>query len=117
VALNTKTLYPDYAVLQLGFQTGIRWQELVDQISSLPRTHPHAMAMLLTVKRLARTQARPQRGNHADPRCAICVSQLVAAYAHDEQLLLDLFERSLSEVETALGQMRRRKRARRVRAA
>ncbi len=109
MAFIAETLYPGYAANRFCRQAGRRWSELVDWVTSLPRTDPHVMAFTRTLRHINREQAG-QKPIGRGPICAVCAARLVDDFQGSEEQLLELYYSNLSEITITLEKMNCKKR-------
>jgi hypothetical protein len=109
MAFIAETLYPGYATNQFRRQAGHRWKELVDWVTSLPRTDPHVMAFTRTLRHISREQDG-QKPIGRGPICAICAAGLVDSFQGSEEQLLELYYSNLNEIYTTIKKMNCKKR-------
>lgn len=98
---TTNSLYPSYAVRNLGTLRGDNWRKLVAWVAELPGVHPEAMAFTLMTRRLRALLDESQ--SHAacnDTSCAVCAMEIFAAYEGTEKDLMDEYYRTLGEIES-----------------
>ncbi len=108
MVISKQLFFPFFGLLKLRRQRGERWMELVDWVSALPRSDPHAIAFTLTMRRLNR-----QTGSRcSDPWCATCAAQAVERFEGSEQELLALYWQNVDEVKYTLKSMQSHSRAR-----
>jgi hypothetical protein len=118
VALAVPTaIYPSYGFDQLRTKVGQRWADLIENISRLPVTDPHAMALNLTLRRVHRAGNHKDGASCHDPLCAACGAEIASGYRGSEQDLIELYYRSYEEIKSTLKLMSSRRSRRAVQAA
>jgi hypothetical protein len=110
-------IYPSYGFDQLRSKVGQRWADLIENISRLPVTDPHAMALNLTLRRIHRTANHKNGAVCHDPLCAACAADITSGYRGSEQDLIELYYRSYEEIKTTLKLMSTRRTRHAVQAA
>jgi hypothetical protein len=113
MALQTKYLYPDFAINRLRQQHTQRWMDLVDWVARLPYSDPQAIAFTLTVRRVHACSADTQAKCPTPATCALCAADTLHHFEGSEQELLNLYYRNLDEVRFTMEAMKTRKAARR----
>jgi hypothetical protein len=104
-----ETLYPGYATNRFRRQAGRRWSELVDWVTSLPRTDPHVMAFTRTLRHINQEQA-VQKPIGRGPICAVCAARLIDDFQGSEEQLLELYYSNLNDINTTIKKMNCKKR-------
>ena len=101
-------IYPSYGFDQLRTKVGQRWADLIESISRLPVTDPHAMALNLTLRRIHRSGTHKDGRVCHDPLCAACAAEIASGYRGSEQDLIEFYHRNYEEIKTTLKLMSKR---------
>jgi hypothetical protein len=109
MAFIAETLYPNYATSRFRRQSGRRWNELVDWVTSLPRTDPHVMAFTRTLRHINQEQSGHKPIGQG-PICAVCAARLVDDFQGTEEQLLELYYSNLNDITTTIKTMNSKKR-------
>ena len=109
MAFIADRLYPGYFTNRFRHQAGRRWSELVDWVTTLPRTDPHVIAFTRTLRKLHQEQTGHSPIGRG-PICAVCAAKLLDNYQGSEDQLLELYYHNLSEINTAIKMMNCKKR-------
>ena len=104
---DSELLFPPYAIAKLRDLRGPDWQELVDQVLSLPEDHPQSLAFSLMMMRLDGCLNCEMDNFKAMRGCVMCATQTVRRYKGTDRQLLRLYESARKEVEAYLDQQRK----------
>ncbi len=109
MAFIADTLYPGYATNRFRRQAGRRWNELIDWVTSLPRTDPHVMAFTRTLRNINQEQPGHTPLGRG-PICAVCAARLLDDFQGSEEQLLELYYSNLYDINTTIKKMNSKKR-------
>lgn len=96
---DSEILFPPRCIEQLGDLRGPKWQDLVVRIVTLPHNHPEVLAFGLMMIRLGSCLTCDLDSYRASLGCCTCARRTVSGYKEDDTSLLDLYEKSLGEVQ------------------
>ncbi len=102
--------YPQSGIARLSHSQGGRWAALMEWVTKLPVSDPHAMALTRTLRHLIRTLNLSPTLKH-DPFCALCAVTALEAYAGSEQDLITSYHQNLQEINRSIRTMRVREAA------
>jgi hypothetical protein len=105
-ALNTSTALASSSLEHLRNQIGLRWADLVDNITRLPVSDPHVMAFSLTLRRIQRSVQSGPRTSLRDPQCKVCANEITSEFKGSEQELIELYYLHLAEISATIKTMR-----------
>ncbi len=101
---TAEILFPLHLLPYLKDLRGPKWKELVTYVSSLPETHPDALAFALMMIRLneclkcSRDSYKYQRG------CRMCSTQTIVHYKGTDEDLLRLYRRAQRDIQRYIKQ-------------
>lgn len=85
------------------------WRKLVEYLTSLPETHPDALAFAMMMIELNSCLTCEMDSYRAQRGCALCARQVILSYKGSDRQLLQHYERVKNQIyqsleQTALGQ-------------
>jgi len=96
---DSEILFPPRCIEQLGDLRGPKWQELTCRITQLPHNHEEVLAFGLMMIRLGSCLTCDLDSYRASLGCCTCARRTVSGFKDDDTSLLDLYEKSLMEVQ------------------
>ncbi|MBN1580581.1 MAG: hypothetical protein JXA89_07745 [Anaerolineae bacterium] len=96
---RSEILFPHRCVREMKDLRGPLWQELVEQISKLPDTHPDSLAFALMMIKLAGCLDCDLDSYKASLGCCTCAKRTINAFKGSDKLLL----RRYKEAQEDLG--------------
>jgi hypothetical protein len=95
-------LFTPHLIPTLRNLRGKEWQKLVDNISSLPETHPDALAFSMMMIELDNCIGCEMDSYRAQRGCAVCSRHTVASFKGSDKQLLKRFEEAKQDVSEQL---------------
>ncbi len=96
---DSEILFPPRCIEQLSDLRGPKWQELARRVAQLPHNHEEVLAFGLMMIRLGSCLTCDLDSYRASLGCCTCARRTVSGYKEDDASLLELFEKSLVEVQ------------------
>ena len=103
----TISFFPMYALPKLRRSRGHKWARLIKRISRLPEEHPENMAFTLMLRRLDGELDRAGAPCMM-PGCATCAHDILQAYDGNVRFLLDIYKKTLNEVQSFVASLKAR---------
>ncbi len=91
-------LFPHEAIAALKRVRGAAFTALVERVLAQPETHEDTIAFMLMMVRLNGCMACETDSYRAMRGCAACAQQTLRRFKGEDEELLELFERALSDV-------------------
>ncbi len=101
---TAEILFPLHLVPHLRDLRGPKWKELVTYISTLPETHPDALAFALMMIRLNECLKCPRNSYKYQRGCAECSIQNIIHFKGSDEDLLKLYRRAQRDIERYVKQ-------------
>ena len=96
---RTELLFPPRLIPDLKDLRGEEWRELVEQVASLPETHPDTLAFCLMMIRL-NSCLNCVSGSYRFMRgCELCAQQTIARFQGTDEELIELFHQAKRDLE------------------
>lgn len=99
---DSEILFPPRCILQLRDLRGPQWQEVIEQVASLPHNHPEVLAFGLMMIKLGSCLTCDLDSYRASLGCCTCARRTVSGFKGDDASLLDLYQKALKEVSVYL---------------
>ncbi len=96
---DSEILFPPRCIEQLSDLRGPKWQELARRVAQLPHNHEEVLSFGLMMIRLGSCLTCDLDSYRASLGCCTCARRTVSGYKEDDASLLELFEKSLVEVQ------------------
>jgi hypothetical protein len=96
---DNEILFPHQIIPMLARAGGPRWQALVNEIVTLPETHERTLAFMLMMVRIDGCLACETDSFRAMRGCSTCALQSLRRLKADDDALLALYDKALSEVQ------------------
>lgn len=91
---RTELLFPPRLIPDLKDLRGEEWSELIEQVASLPETHPDTLAFCLMMIRL-NSCLNCVSGSYRFMRgCELCAQQTIARFQGTDEELIELFHQA-----------------------
>jgi hypothetical protein len=87
-------LFTPHLIPELRDLRGEEWRKLIDCLSTLPETHPDALAFSLMMVQLASCLTCEMDSYRAQRGCALCSRQAVLSFKGTDRELIDRYERA-----------------------
>ena len=100
---DSEILFPPRCIQQLRDLRGPKWQTLIRDISRLPSNHEEVLAFGLMMVRLGSCLTCDLDSYRASLGCCTCARRTISGFKGDDVSLLELFEKSLAEVQNFIG--------------
>jgi hypothetical protein len=91
-------LFTPHLICDLRDLRGEDWRKLIDYLSTLPETHPDALAFSLTMIRLASCLTCEMDSYRAQRGCILCSRQAVLSFKGTDRELIQRYERARKEL-------------------
>ncbi|MBI4672245.1 MAG: hypothetical protein HY741_11350 [Chloroflexi bacterium] len=104
---RTELLYAHWATRSLRNARGPKWKKLVQEIQTLPETHPDALAFQLMMVRLNSCVTCDARKYVEKGGCARCSATTLNFSKETEEALLARFRAARKEIAQTLKEERR----------
>lgn len=96
---DSEILFPPRCIEQLGDLRGPKWQDLIRRVAQLPHNHEEVLAFGLMMIRLGSCLTCDLDSYRASLGCCTCARRTVSGYKEDDASLLELYGKSLVEVQ------------------
>jgi hypothetical protein len=100
---DSEILFPPRCIQQLRDLRGPKWQSLIRDIGVLPTNHEKVLAFGLMMIRLGSCLTCDLDSYRASLGCCTCARRTISGFKGDDVSLVELFERSLVEVQGYIG--------------
>jgi hypothetical protein len=91
-------LFTPHLISELRDLRGEEWRKLIDYLSTLPETHPDALAFSLMMIRLGSCLTCEMDSYRAQRGCALCARQSVLSFKGTDKELIQRYERAKKEI-------------------
>ena len=91
-------LFTPHLIAKLRDLRGEEWRKLIDYLSSLPDTHPDALAFSMMMIRLNSCLTCEMDSYRAQRGCAMCARQTIISFKGTDKQLLQRYERARREI-------------------
>ncbi len=91
-------LFPYHSIPSLKHLRGNEWLHLVERVVELPESHEETIAFMMMMVRLNGCMACETDSYRAMRGCVACSQQTLKRYKGEDQELLDLFHKALTDV-------------------
>jgi hypothetical protein len=99
---QNELLFPNYVIPALRDMRGVEWRRLVDQVTSLPETHPEHLAFMLMMIRMDGCMECETDSYRAMRGCVLCATQMLRRYKGNDRELLASYQQALDDILTHL---------------
>ncbi len=96
---DSEILFPPRCIQQLRDLRGPKWQTLIRDIDVLPSNDENVLALGLMMVRLGSCLTCDLDSYRASLGCCTCARRTISGFKGDDISLLELFEKSLLEVQ------------------
>ncbi len=100
---DSEILFPPRCIQQLRDLRGPKWQNLVARIITVPPNHEEAIAFGLMMSKLGSCLTCDLDSYRASLGCCTCARRTISGFKGDDQSLLGLYQKALSDVKTYLS--------------
>jgi hypothetical protein len=100
---DSEILFPPRCIQQLRDLRGPKWQNLVARIITVPPNHEEAIAFGLMMSKLGSCLTCDLDSYRASLGCCTCARRTISGFKGDDQSLLELYQKALSDVKTYLS--------------
>ncbi len=100
---DSEILFPPRCIYQLRDLRGPKWQALVARILTMPPNHEEAIAFGLMMSKLGSCLTCDLDSYRASLGCCTCARRTISGFKGDDQSLLELYQKALSDVRTYLS--------------
>jgi hypothetical protein len=97
-------LFTPHLIAGLRDLRGEEWAKLIDYLSSLPDTHPAALAFSLMMIRLGSCLTCEMDSYKAQRGCAICSRQTITSFKGTDEELIQIYRQAQEDVERYIGE-------------
>ncbi len=91
-------LFTPHLIVRLRDLRGEEWRKLIDQLSTLPETHPDALGFCAMMIRLNSCLTCEMDSYRAQRGCAMCARQTIISFKGTDRQLLQRYERARKEM-------------------
>ena len=91
-------LFTPHLIPELRDLRGEKWRQLIDYLSTLPETHPDALAFSLVMIELASCLTCEMDSYRAQRGCALCSRQAVLSFKGTDKELIENYERARKDL-------------------
>lgn len=95
-------LFTPHLISQLRGLRGEEWKKLIDYLSTLPETHPDALAFSMMMIRLNSCLTCEMDSYRAQRGCVLCARQTILSFKGTDRQLLQRYERARKEIARLL---------------
>lgn len=100
---DSEILFPPRCIQQLRDLRGPKWQHLIERVSFLAHNHEEVLAFGLMMIKLGSCLTCDLDSYRASLGCCTCARRTISGFKGDDTSLIELFERSLADVEAYTG--------------
>ncbi len=100
---DSEILFPPRCIQQLRDLRGPQWQHLIERVAFLPHHYEEVLAFGLMMIKLGSCLTCDLDSYRASLGCCTCARRTVSGFKGDDDALLELYERSLTDVQFYLG--------------
>ena len=97
-------LFTPQLIPQLRDLRGEQWADLIDTLTTLPETHPDALAFSLMMIELGRCLSCQMDSYRAQRGCATCAEHTVVSFKGSDKQLLIRFEKAQQTIQRRLAE-------------
>ncbi len=96
---DSEILFPPRCIQQLRDLRGPKWQHLIERVAFLPHNHEEVLAFGLMMIKLGSCLTCDLDSYRASLGCCTCARRTIGGFKGDDDSLLDLYEKSLVDVQ------------------
>ncbi len=100
---DSEILFPPRCIQQLRDLRGPKWQHLIERVAFLPHNHEEVLAFGLMMIKLGSCLTCDLDSYRASLGCCTCARRTIGGFKGDDDSLLELYERSLVDVQAYLS--------------
>jgi hypothetical protein len=100
---DSEILFPPRCIQQLRDLRGPKWQHLIERVAFLPHNHEEVLAFGLMMIKLGSCLTCDLDSYRASLGCCTCARRTIGGFKGDDDSLLELYEKSLVDVQAYLS--------------
>ncbi len=100
---DSEILFPPRCIQQLRDLRGPKWQHLIERVAFLPHNHEEVLAFGLMMIKLGSCLTCDLDSYRASLGCCTCARRTIGGFKGDDDSLLELYEKSLADVQAYLS--------------
>ncbi len=100
---DSEILFPPRCIQQLRDLRGPKWQHLIERVAFLPHNHEEVLAFGLMMIKLGSCLTCDLDSYRASLGCCTCARRTIGGFKGDDDSLLELYDRSLVDVQAYLS--------------
>ncbi len=100
---DSEILFPPRCIQQLRDLRGPKWQHLIERVAFLPHNHEEVLAFGLMMIKLGSCLTCDLDSYRASLGCCTCARRTIGGFKGDDDALLELYEKSLQDVQAYLS--------------
>lgn len=97
-------LFTPHLIPQLRNLRGEEWKKLIDSLSTLPETHPDALAFAMMMVKLGGCLSCEMDSYRAQRGCATCARQTIISFKGNDRQLIKCYETARQSMRQQLAE-------------